>query len=346
MGPSRRDEAAPAMKYSIVIPVFNEEDSLSELHRRLTEVLDGLEGSAEVILVDDGSTDNSYERMLGIQAVDPRFKVVNLSRNFGQQVALSAGIDFSSGEAVITMDADLQHPPAAVLRMVALWEQGAEVVLGVKKSNRHEGFFKRLSATLFYKVIRRLSPFPMVDQAGDFRLLDRKVVEALKKMPERNRYLRGMVSWVGFRQVLMEYQVAERFAGETKYPFARMFRLAVDGIFAYSSVPLQMGLAVGALLLALAFCGGVLGALLSWRGHYDLTAVFWFAVMGGFFTGAQIFFFGITGIYIRRMHEEAMLRPLYLVRNIHGFDFGIASGEPSRPVDWRARKVSMADVGR
>src|SRR5271165_1984777 len=237
-----------AVKYSIVIPIFNEEESFPTLVKRLREVMDQLDGPTEVVLVDDGSRDGSYELLMQVNAEDPRFKIVRLSRNFGHQIAITAGMDVASGQAVIIMDADLQDPPEVILQMAARWQEGYEIVYAVRERREGETLFKRTTATLFYGMQRRLAEVEQPVDVGDFRLVDRKALNAFLQMRERNRYVRGMFSWIGFRQVAVPYTRASRKAGTTKYPLRKMIRLATDGFVGFSTVPLRLALTVGVVM--------------------------------------------------------------------------------------------------
>jgi dolichol-phosphate mannosyltransferase len=231
--------------FSVVVPIHNEEASLEALSKRLAAVMGQMEDPFEVIMVDDGSTDDSYAAMAEISRLDPRFRAVGLSRNFGHQVALTAGLELASGEAVITMDADLQHPPEVVPELIARWREGFDVVYGVMRSRASESRFKRTSSNTFYRMLGRLADVPMEPNAGDFRLVDRTVVDVLRRMPERNRYLRGMFAWVGFTQTGVDYACAPRHAGRSSYTLNRMMRLGVDAVISFSIAPLRLVLSLG-----------------------------------------------------------------------------------------------------
>jgi len=313
-------EAACRPTYSFVIPVYNELETLPALRERLVELMDRLDGQAEVVLVDDGSTDGSFESMMDLHRSDPRFKVVRFSRNFGHQVAVSAGLDFARGDAVVVMDADLQDPPEVVLEMARLWREGNEVVYGVRRRRRGENWFKRLSAAAFYRVLRRLTETEMPLDAGDFRLVDRKVVEAVKAMPEANRYLRGLFAWVGFRQAAVSFDRRQRHAGRSKYPLRKMLRLAADGVVGFSRVPLRWPLYAGLALVVVAAVWALAALVGGAGGLWRPSGWNWLAVLGIFLTGLQLTALGILGAYLARVHEEVRRRPLYLVREAHGFD--------------------------
>ena len=240
-------------EYSLVVPIFNEEQTLSELVRRLRLLLDRLDASAEVVLVDDGSSDGSYDLMVAAREADSRFKVLRLSRNFGHQIAITAGMDVAAGNAVIVMDADLQDPPEVVLEMAARWREGFDIIYGVREARPGETRFKKTTASAFYRLLRRISNIDVPLDVGDFRLVDRRALEAFKAMRETNRYVRGMFSWIGFRQVGVSFQRDERFAGDTKYHLTKMVKFATDGVVSFSAAPLRLALNLGFIVSALSF---------------------------------------------------------------------------------------------
>jgi polyisoprenyl-phosphate glycosyltransferase len=305
--------------YSIVIPVYNEEESLPELYLQLTALIDRLDGEAEVLLIDDGSSDDSCSIMVKISNHDPRFKVLELSRNFGHQIAITAGMDASSGQAVIIMDADLQDPPEVVLEMAAKWRDGYDVVYGVREERENETWFKRVTAALFYRLLRKLTDLNIPVDVGDFRLVDRKALDAFRSLREHNRYIRGMFSWIGFKQTGVRYRRLGRFAGTTKYPFKKMLKLALDGVLSFSVIPLRLALHFGLLMSALSFVAGLwaLGARLWGTVYPGWTSV---VLLVTFLGGIQLALFGVLGEYIGRIYDEVRNRPIYLVRNAHGFD--------------------------
>jgi polyisoprenyl-phosphate glycosyltransferase len=335
---------------TVVIPCFNEEGNLGETHRRVSSTLAQACGAYEIVYVDDGSKDRTPEMLRGLQAEDSHVGVVFLSRNFGHQFAVTAGLAHARGDAVVIMDADLQDPPEVVLEMIARWEEGYEVVYGIRIDREGETRFKLLTASLFYRLIRWLSDTEMPLDTGDFRLLDRKVVDAIVAMPERDRFVRGMVSWVGFRQIGVRYRRAARFAGETKYPFPKMFRFAIDGILSFSIKPLRLSTLMGFLSAGLALLV-ILYALvmrlftLRWVAGWTALMI---AVL--FLGGAQLISLGIIGEYIGRLYGEAKRRPLYLVRETLGMDRPLQvyprleadDAQQARPErrSWRDRRVS------
>ena len=306
-------------EYSLVVPIFNEEETLSELVRRLTLLLDALDGPAEVVLVDDGSSDRSYELMVAAREADARFKVLRLSRNFGHQIAITAGMDVAAGNAVIVMDADLQDPPEVVLEMAARWREGFDVIYGVREERTGETRFKKATASAFYRLLRRISNIDVPLDVGDFRLVDRRALEAFKSMRETNRYVRGMFSWIGFRQVGVSFQRDERFAGDTKYPLTKMLKFAADGVVSFSAAPLRLALNLGFAVSALSFAFGVVALISKLAGLYSIPGLASIAVFVAFLGGIQLLVLGLMGEYIARIHDEVKDRPLYLVRDTHGF---------------------------
>ncbi len=306
------------MVYSFVIPIFNEAKSLPELHRRLSPILEGLGEISEVILIDDGSKDQSVEMIKNICSKDPRFKLVQFARNFGHQLAITAGMDYAKGKAIIIMDADLQDPPEVVFGLVQKWKEGYEVVYAVRKNRKGETWFKKLTAKIYYRILKRLSQIDIPVDTGDFRLVDRKALNAFLAMRESHRFVRGMFSWIGFKQIGIEFERAERFAGETNYPFRKMIKLAMDGILSFSYVPLRLVLSMGA-WIALAAAGAAIYAIIRhFQGEtvQGWTSIF---VLVAFLGGIQLIALGMLGEYIGRIHEEVKKRPLYIIRDRIGF---------------------------
>ena len=315
------------MDISLVLPAYNEEESIERLFQALTRLLERLGGSAEVILVDDGSTDATYDLLVAQHGRDPRFKVVQLSRNFGHQVAISAGLDYAAGRAVIVMDSDLQDPPEVVPEMVARWREGFEVVHGVRTSRPGESWFKRASAAAFYRVLRKLTAVDIIANSGDFRLFDRRAADALRSLPERNRFVRGLSSWIGFRQTMVRYDRPNRAAGETKYPLRKMLALATDAIVSFSDVPLYLSLALGFVVSALAFLAGLVYIALKIMGVNLVPGWASIVVILSFLGGMQILLSGMMGLYVARIHDEVKARPLYIVRET----CGVRGGLDARP---------------
>ena len=305
-------------EYSIVVPVYNEEAALPELVRRLGLLLDRLDGPAETVLVDDGSRDRTYELMAAARDADPRVKILRLSRNFGHQVAVTAGLDVAAGDAVIVMDADLQDPPEVVLEMAARWREGYDVVYAVREERPGETRFKRATAAAFYRIFSGMSEVDVPLDVGDFRLVDRRALDAFRSMRESNRYVRGMFSWIGFRQVGVPYKRNERFAGETKYPFTKMLKFAADGIVSFSAAPLRLALKVGFFVSGLSFLLGVVFLFSKVFGFYSVPGLASIAVFVAFLGGIQLLLLGVMGEYIARIHDEVKGRPLYVVSEAHG----------------------------
>lgn len=310
--------------YSIILPVFNEEATLDELYSRLAKVLTMLDGPAEVVMVDDGSRDRSYEKMRAIHEKDPRFRIVHFSRNFGHQIAISAGMDYSQGQAVIIIDSDLQDPPELIPRLVERWREGYEIVYALRKERKQDSWLKRTTAAMFYRLLQRITEIEIPVDVGDFRLVDRKAVDAFKQLPERNRYVRGMFSWVGFRQTAVSFRREARHAGETKYSTKKMLRLALDGIFGFSKFPMRFALKLGLVTSALSLSCGA-GLFLS-KVAMGAPVLPWYilATLVTFLAGTQLLFLGIMGEYVHRALDEVRDRPLYVVAASHGFGEGSA----------------------
>jgi len=315
-------------EYSLVLPLYNEEETLPELLRRLTLLLDRLDGSSEVIFVDDGSSDRTYELLAAAREAEPRFKLLRLSRNFGHQIAVTAGLDAADGNAAIVMDADLQDPPEVALDLAARWREGYDVVYAVREERHGETRFKRATARGFYRVFRRMTDVDVPLDVGDFRLVDRRALEAFRSMRETNRYVRGMFSWIGFDQVGVPFRRQERFAGETKYPLTRMLKFAADGIVSFSSEPLRLALKLGFVVSGLSFLLGVVFLVSKLAGLYSIPGLASIAVFVAFLGGIQLLLLGIMGEYIARIHDEVKARPLYLVRETQGISSS-SSAEPS-----------------
>lgn len=304
-------------RFSVVAPVFNEEALVEEFYRRVRAVMEGLGESWELVLVNDGSRDRSPELMDQLHAQDPEHVVIlHFARNFGHQLSITAGADHARGDAVVVIDSDLQDPPEVIPDLIAKWREGYEVVYGVRAEREGETWFKLFTANLFYRLIQALTDVVIPMEAGDFRLLDRKVVDVMREMREGHRFVRAMVSWVGFRQIGVPYRRLARKAGETKYPFRKMFRLALDAVTGFSFIPLKLALWTGAfaagagLLLALALVVLRLGGTLPLAGQ-GLTASLIL-----FIGGVQLFIMGILGEYIGRIYDEVRRRPLYIIREI------------------------------
>lgn len=307
------------VKYSIVIPLFNEEESLPALVTRLREVMAKLDGPAEVVMVDDGSRDATYELMTDANREDPRFKIIQLSRNFGHQLAITAGMDAAAGQAVIVMDADLQDPPHVILEMAAKWQEGYEVVYAVRERREGERLFKTATASVFYSLLHRMADVEHTVDVGDFRLVDRRALDAFLQMRETNRYVRGMFSWIGFRQAAVPYTRESRHAGTTKYTVRKMLRFASDAVIGFSTAPLRLALGVGLFLAFAAVCYGLVAIGLKLAGSSLVPGYASLLVTITFLSGIQLIVMGMVGQYVARIYDEARARPLYLVREMRGF---------------------------
>jgi dolichol-phosphate mannosyltransferase len=305
---------------SVVVPCKNEESVLQETHARLVGVLKQLGMRYEILYVDDGSTDSTFNLLQGLQRSDASVRVVKLSRNFGHQVAITAGLEHMSGDAVVLIDADLQDPPEVIPEMVERWQQGYDVAFGQRTQREGETAFKLWTAKAFYRLINRLASVNIAVDTGDFRLMSRKVADALLQMPERDRFLRGMVSWLGFRQVAVPYRRAPRHGGETKFSFWKMVYFAVDGIVSFSAVPLKVATLVGfsTSLVALLLILYALFFRLFTKNWVPGWATVFIAVL--FVGGVQLISLGIIGEYIGRIYGEIKRRPLYLVEELLGFE--------------------------
>jgi polyisoprenyl-phosphate glycosyltransferase len=310
----------PKPEISVVVPCFNEDAVLLETTRRLTASMEAIGRAFEIVYVDDGSRDNTPRILTELHGSDPRIRVVRLSRNFGHQVAISAGLEYARGAAVVLIDADLQDPPEVIAEMVELWSQGGDVVYGTRQNREGETAFKTLTAKWFYRFMNRLSDVPIPLDSGDFRLLDRKVVDALLAMPERDRFMRGMVSWVGFRQVSVPYDRAPRAAGDSKYTLWKMARFATDGILSFSIAPLRIATLLGVASFALALLGGVTAAGIGLANGHWMAPWGWVLLVVLFLGGAQLLCLGILGEYLGRTYGENKRRPLYFVKETLGFD--------------------------
>lgn len=300
--------------YSIVAPIYNERENLPELHRRVNEVMDSTNEPWELILVDDGSTDGSTEIIRELAKEDKRIRPIIFARNFGHQIAITAGWDYARGDAVVIIDADLQDPPELILEMAKKWREGHDVVFAVRTEREGESWFKLWTASLFYRMIYRITDVKIPLDAGDFRLMDRKVVDVLKQMRERHRFPRGMSAWVGFRQVGVEYKRAARVAGETKYPFRKMFRLAINAVTSFSYFPLQVATFFGFISAGIAILAIPVVAYMRITGSQAFFGQASTLIAVLFLGGVQLISLGILGEYIGRLYDEAKGRPLYIVR--------------------------------
>ena len=307
-------------RLSVVVPLRDEEAVFPMLAARLTSVLDTVEGPWEVVFVDDGSRDGTYGLAVEQHVRDPRFKVLRLSRGFGHQVALTAGLDVARGAAVVTMDGDLQHPPEMIPELVARWDAGDEIVYGVMEERQGESRFKDWTARTFYRALSRLADIDVPAAAGDFRLVDRRALDAFRAMRESNRYLRGMFSWVGFRQSGVPYSSPPRAAGTSKYTRLRMFRLAGDALIGFSSRPLRLGLNVGFVVSFASIVFGISALMSKLLGVFVVPGWTSIMVLVGIVGGIQLVVLGVIGEYIAHIFDEVKQRPLYVVSRFHGLD--------------------------
>ncbi|MDB9309355.1 glycosyltransferase family 2 protein [Aphanizomenon sp. CS-733/32] len=305
--------------YSLVIPIYNEEENIMEMYRRLHDVMEQLDDEVELILIDDGSRDRSLSMMRELHHRDNRVHYLSLARNFGHQIAVTAGLNFVQGKCIIVMDADLQDPPELILTMIEKWHQEYQVVYAQRISRQKEGWLKRLTAYLFYRLLRRLAKVDIPVDTGDFCLMDRQVVDILNSMPERNRYIRGLRAWVGFRQTSVLFERNPRFAGDVKYTFGKSLSLAIDGIISFSTVPLRLATYLGIISAAIAMIMIVL--VLYWRIFAPVSHLIGYTLItiSMFFLGSvQLICIGILGEYIGRIYEEVKGRPLYTLKETGG----------------------------
>ena len=300
--------------YSIIAPIYNEIDNLPELYRRVREVMDASGQPWELILVDDGSTDGSTERIRELAKADKNVRPVIFARNFGHQPAITAGWDYARGDAVIIIDADLQDPPEVILDLAAKWREGYEVVYAVRAEREGETWFKKFTSAMFYRLIHWITDVKIPVDTGDFRLMDRKVVDVLKQMKERHRFPRGMSAWVGFKQIGVEYKRAARTAGVTKYPFRKMFKLAVNAITGFSYFPLQVATFFGFVSAGISILAIPVVAILRLAGSHFFEGQTTTLISVLFLGGVQLISLGILGEYVGRLYDEAKGRPLYIVR--------------------------------
>lgn len=316
---------------SIIAPIYNEAANLPELYRRVSAALEQSGETWELLLIDDGSTDGSTDLIRGLAERDGRVRPVIFARNFGHQLAVTAGLDYSRGQAVVIIDSDLQDPPEVILDLLARWREGYEVVYAVRAEREGESWFKLATASLFYRIIYRITDVNIPLDTGDFRLLDRKVVNVLNQMRERHRFLRGMSVWVGFRQTGVKYRRAARFAGETKYPLKKMVKFASDAITGFSYLPLQLATYLGLIAAGISTLAipVVVGMRLAGERAFYGQATTLIAVL--FLGGVQLISLGILGEYIGRLYDEARGRPLYIVREAPSVQPAAADPTPAAP---------------
>ncbi len=307
-------------QYSLLVPIYNEEETISELYRRVSAVMNRLDDSVELVLVNDGSRDKSLKMIRELHQRDSRICYLSLARNFGHQIAVTAGLNFVRGQVIVVLDADLQDPPELILDMIEKWRQGYQVVYAQRISRKKESWFKRFTAYSFYRLLKYLAEIDIPTDAGDFCLMDRQVVDLLNAMPERNRYIRGLRSWVGFRQTAIKFERDARYAGEVKYTFRKSFALAINSLVSFSKVPLRISTYLGLLAAVFAIFMAIL--VLYWRLYQPNSPVTGFAAIAIaiFFLGSvQLISIGILGEYIGRIYEEVKCRPLYTLSEVVGF---------------------------
>jgi polyisoprenyl-phosphate glycosyltransferase len=305
--------------YSLVIPIYNEQENITEMYRRLHSVMEQLDGDVELILIDDGSRDRSLRMMRELHHHDSRVRYLSLARNFGHQIAVTAGLNFVQSKCIIVMDADLQDPPELILTMIDKWREGYQVVYAQRISRQKEGLIKRFTAYLFYRILRRLAKVDIPVDTGDFCLMDRQVVDILNSMPERNRYIRGLRAWVGFSQTSVLFERNPRFAGDVKYTFGKSLSLAIDGIISFSTVPLRLATYLGIISATIAIVMILL--VLYWRIFTPVSQLIGYTLItiSMFFLGSvQLISIGILGEYIGRIYEEVKGRPLYTLKETGG----------------------------
>lgn len=302
-------------KISIIVPMYYEEKVVAECYNRLTKCLKEIKNyNYEIIIINDGSKDKTLEIIEKIASQDKHIKIISFSRNFGHQAAVTAGLKYATGDAIVIIDADLQDPPELIPQMIQLWEQGNEIIYAKRKKRNGESPFKLLSAKMFYQILNALSDVEIPKDTGDFRLVDRKVVDTINQMPEHNKFLRGLFSWVGYKQIPFEYERQERFAGETKYPLKKMLKLASDGIISFSTKPLKMLGGLGIISIIISICI-LIYALISYAFKLNDLSAGWTSIMVTvtFFAGVQLVSLWIMSEYIGRIYDETKQRPQYII---------------------------------
>ncbi|NES05942.1 MAG: glycosyltransferase family 2 protein [Okeania sp. SIO2F4] len=315
------------VQLSIVIPCYNEEPNIDYLFERLISVLEPLEMTYEIVCVNDGSKDNTLKLLVEYHQRNPTIKVVNFSRNFGKEIALTAGIDYTTGDAIIPIDADLQDPPELIGELIAKWQEGYDVVYATRRSRQGESWVKKFTAQNFYRIIQGLTSVKIPPDTGDFRLMDRKVVEALKKLPETNRFMKGLFSWVGYQQTSILYDRDPRFKGQTKWNYWKLWNFAIEGITAFSSKPLKIWSYIGISISLISFIYATFLVIRTFIFGIDVPGYASLIVAILFLGGMQLLSLGILGEYLGRIHYEVKRRPLYLVRESYGFKNQITSNK-------------------
>jgi dolichol-phosphate mannosyltransferase len=308
-------------KYSLIIPIYNEEETIPELYRRVSDIMDSLDDSVELILINDGSGDRSLKLMRELQERDARVCYISFARNFGHQAAVTAGLNFARGQVIVVLDADLQDPPELIPKMIESWQAGYHVVYAQRTKRKKESWFKRLTAYVFYRLLQQLADVDIPADTGDFCLMDRQVVDVLNSMPERNRYIRGLRAWIGFRQTAVKFERDPRFAGEVKYTFKKSLALAINSLVSFSKIPLRLSTYLGLFSALIALFMALL--VLYWRLQQPESPVTGLAtiLIAVFFLGSvQLISIGILGEYIGRIYEEVKGRPAYTIAEIAGLE--------------------------
>lgn len=333
--------------YSIIAPVYNEVGNLRRFYREVVSALEPTEANWELIIVNDGSSDGSHALMLELAAQDARLRVISFARNFGHQIAVTAGVDYASGDAIILIDADLQDPPAVIPRLIAKWKEGYEVVYAVRAQRKGESFWKRASAKLFYRLIHRITDINIPVDTGDFRLMDARVARVLRQMREHHRFIRGMTSWVGYKQTGVEYVREERVWGETKYPLAKMIAFALDAVTSFSFFPLQIMIYTSFALALLSLLVGVVISVLRLTMGEEFfggqaTTIVLLLLLSSF----QLFFLFVIGQYVARTYDESRDRPLYVIASTVGLAEAQAANQrsPAKPAQALAKDDNVADL--
>ena len=307
-----------AVTYSVIVPMYNEEEVIEHTYLRLSEVMKQTKAGFELIFVNDGSKDRTVQIIEKIKRNDSTVRLIDFSRNFGHQIAITAGMDYAQGQAIVVIDADLQDPPEVILRMIEKWKEGYEVVYGKRQKRKGETLFKKWTAKMFYRLLRSMTNVEIPVDTGDFRLIDRKVCDVLRGLKEKNRFVRGLISWIGFRQTSVEYVREERFAGETKYPLKKMIKFALDGITSFSYKPLKIASYVG---FALSLGGFIYLLVVIWQRLFtETTESGWASIIAInlIFNGIILMILGVIGEYIGRIYDESKNRPLYIIRHADG----------------------------
>jgi len=305
------------IQYSIVVPVYNEEEVIHETYRRLKNVMISTGEHYELIFVNDGSSDRTADILKGYSETDPSVILLDFSRNFGHQIAITAGMDYSRGKAVVVIDADLQDPPELILEMIEKWKQGYDVVYAKRTERKGETLFKKQAAKMFYRLLQSMTDIDIPLDTGDFRLMDRKVCDQMNSLQEKNRFVRGLVSWVGFKQIAVEYERDERFAGESKYPLKKMLKLSMDGITSFSYKPLKLASIAGAAFSTIGFIYLLVVLYLKLFTHSTIPGWSSLIVIQLFFSSIILFILGMMGEYVGRIYDESKHRPLYIVREVY-----------------------------